>query len=101
MPKFSELPKLIEDLNDKLKEIHEDIEVNKNINSTVSTDEIKDCENEYKKWRKIYKTRKSIYNRVRDTVCGEDASNDEVKQMEDSLGIDEISDTDRRILSSM
>lgn len=101
LPAFNELPSLIGAHKKRIGELDLQIADVKDFNDQVSQQETATVEKEFIKWKKLYKKRMRKYSDVRDALCGEEATKEDVTKMDEELGLDELDDDCKMLLALM
>lgn len=101
LPAYNELPSLIDAHKKRIEEVDLQIADVKDFNDQVSQDEIVKVDKEFIKWKTLYKKRMRKYSDVRDALCGEEATKEDVANMDEELGIDDLDDDSKTMLRLM
>ena len=101
LPAFNELPALIEQQQKRIVELDMYINESKDLNNMVSSEELAKVDSEFMKWKMLYRKRLRKYKDVRDALCGDEATKEDITNLDQELGLEELDDDLKDMLKFM
>ncbi|TIB75703.1 hypothetical protein E3Q18_02434 [Wallemia mellicola] len=101
LPAFNELPALIEQQQKRIIELDLYINESKDLNNMVSSEELAKVDSEFIKWKTLYRKRLRKYKDVRDALCGDEATKEDIMNLDQELGLEELDDDLKDMLKFM